>query len=146
MFSSILLATDGSDHALEAARVSAELVRRFSSRLILLTVFDPPPDEGALGADTEQTISRDAMARYADTILEAADRRTGRVLQDEGVAYESRCEMGHPVEMIVSIAAREGVDLIVMGSRGLGGLESFLLGSVSDRVLHHAHCPVLIVK
>ena len=44
-----------------------------------------------------------------------------------------------PVDVIVNVAARDHVDLIVLGSRGLGGLESFLLGSVSDRVLHHAH-------
>jgi nucleotide-binding universal stress UspA family protein len=153
MFTHILLASDGSDHALQAARVAAEIVQKFESRLTLLSVFSPPVLAAPMAGSPEMlapaetlTQETEVIARYAEEVQDAVERRTGQVLDEAGVPYLRRRETGHPVDMIVSVSAREKVDLIVMGSRGLGGLESFLLGSVSDRVLHHAHCPVLIVK
>jgi nucleotide-binding universal stress UspA family protein len=153
MFTHILLASDGSDHALQAARVAAEIAHRFDSRITLLSVFSPPVIATPMAGSPEMLMSTETLtqetevlARYAEEVQDAVERRTGQVLDEAGARYMSRRETGHPVDMIVNVAAREKVDLIVMGSRGLGGLESFLLGSVSDRVLHHAHCPVLIVK
>ena len=75
-----------------------------------------------------------------------AEKLTAEVLDAEPTDYSCRREIGHPVDRIVSVAKDEKSDLIVMGSRGLGGWNSYLLGSVSDGVLHHAHCPVLIVR
>ena len=67
------------------------------------------------------------------------------MLQAAGVPYAFRLETGHPAEVIVRLAETDGFDLVVLGSRGLGGVKEFLLGSVSNRVSHHARCPVLIV-
>lgn len=146
MFTNILLASDGSEHALKAAQAAAEIAKKFDADLTLLCVFDPPIQTSTIGPVPQVPIDPETMERYADEVLTAVERSTGKVLDEAGVAYQSRCETGHPVDVIVNTAAREKADLIVMGSRGLGGLQSFLLGSVSDRVLHHAHCPVLIVK
>lgn len=146
MFKHILLASDGSDHALMAARVAAELARKFGSRLTLLSVYTPPIDTSILSPKDETVFEPETILRYAEEVQEAVERRTGSVLEELDVKYSARREVGHPVDGIVGVAARESVDLIVMGSRGLGGMQSFLLGSVSDRVLHHAHCPVLVVK
>jgi nucleotide-binding universal stress UspA family protein len=55
-------------------------------------------------------------------------------------------EVGHPAEHLVAMAEREGVDLIVMGRRGRTATARWLLGSVSERVLRYAHCPVTVVK
>lgn len=145
MFTHILVASDGSEHALKAAQTAAALAQKFEAKVTLLSVFDPPSDTTLLAAG-QAALSSDALTRFAEEVQESVERRTGEVLDKMGVRYVFRREKGHPVDMIVSVAAREHVDLIVMGSRGLGGLQSFLLGSVSDRVLHHAHCPVLIVK
>jgi nucleotide-binding universal stress UspA family protein len=146
MFQRILLASDGSDHALKAARVAAELARQFRAELVVLCVFQesavPVPMMGSMDVppiDLE-------IDRLAEDVQAAVERRTTKTLDEFGVTYQTRREIGHPVDRIVQAAKQEMADLIVMGSRGLGGLESFMLGSVSDRVLHHAHCPVLIVK
>ena len=73
-------------------------------------------------------------------------QETGAVFEKAGIPYRSRRELGHPVDRIVRTADDEQADLIVMGSRGIGGFERLLLGSVSEGVLRHAHCPVLTVR
>ncbi|HZO89543.1 MAG TPA: universal stress protein [Chthonomonadaceae bacterium] len=146
MFQHILIASDGSESALKAATCAAEIAKRFESQVTLLTVFDPPLAAGPTLGLTEVPIDPALIAQYGEQIQEAIERDTGKILEEQGVGYLARREVGHPADRIISVAAREKVDLIVLGSRGLGGLESFLVGSVSDHVLHHAHCPVLIVK
>lgn len=146
MFQHILLASDGSDNALRAAEAAAEIAKKFHARLTLLTVFDPPIMAPPFLGGPEPMIDAEVLTRQADEVQDAVEKRTGEVLLKHGVTFDSRREVGHPVDHIVNLAEKEKTDLIVMGSRGLGGLQSFLLGSVSDRVLHHAHCPVLIVR
>jgi nucleotide-binding universal stress UspA family protein len=146
MFQHILLASDGSDNALRAAHAAAEIAKKFDARVTLLTVFNPPVMAPPFLGGPEPMIDAEVLTQQAEEIQEAVERRTGQALEQHGVVYEARREVGHPVDHIVGVAEKEHVDLIVMGSRGLGGLQSFLLGSVSDRVLHHAHCPVLIVR
>jgi nucleotide-binding universal stress UspA family protein len=146
MFQHILVATDGSDHALQAARIAAEIAQKFGSKVTLLSVYDPPAFAPAILPSIEPAIAPDAVMRLGEEVQEAVERRTGEVFEQAGVAYTPIREVGRPVAMIIEVAQREKADLIVMGSRGLGGVESFLLGSVSDRVLHQAHCPVLIAR
>lgn len=68
------------------------------------------------------------------------------MLDAQNLAYTPSKEMGHPAATIIRVAEDEKCDLILLGSRGLGEVKRFLLGSVSDAVVHHAHCPVLIVR
>jgi nucleotide-binding universal stress UspA family protein len=146
MFKRILIASDGSDYALKAAQAAGEIAQKFGASLLLLSVFNPPPTVAPFAGGLQPPIDPELIARYGEETQDAIERQTGSVLEKLGVAYEARREVGHPAERIIGVAGRENVDLIVMGSRGLSGLQSFLLGSISDRVLHHAHCPVLIVK
>jgi nucleotide-binding universal stress UspA family protein len=146
MFQHILLASDGSDHALKAAEAAAQIAQKFNARVTLLNVFDPPVMVPPFLGGPEPMIDVEIFTQTAEEVQIAVEKRTGEVLSKHGVTFESRREVGHPVDHIVTLAEKEKVDLIVMGSRGLGGLQSFLLGSVSDRVLHHAHCPVLIIR
>ncbi len=67
-------------------------------------------------------------------------------MEGMGVPYQSRQKVGQPASEIVRVAEEEGCDLIVLGSRGLSGVQAFLLGTASDCVAHHARCPVLVVK
>jgi nucleotide-binding universal stress UspA family protein len=145
MISKILLCSDGSAHALKAAEAAAEIAKKFNAEVTLVNVYSAPV--------FMMPVAIDAAPYYADTDGELAEQshntvemRTGKVLESCGVKFTTRREQGHAVEQIVRTAEEEKCDLIVMGSRGMGGFERFFLGSVSDGVLHHAHCPVLIVR
>lgn len=146
MFTKILLASDGSEYALRAAQAAAELAKALGASVTLLHVFTMPAVQmtvpGAPGVDMDPG----AFSTYVEQVQDAVAKRTGRVLDEAGVQYNTLLEAGHPAEVIIRIAEDDGYDLIVMGSRGLSAIQSFLLGSVSDKVSHHAHCPVLIVK
>ncbi len=142
MFSNILLAADGSACALRAASVAAGLVNRFAARLTLINVFEPFPSIEPYGDTVEAGLDHQRVA----ALQESAISDTGRVVTERDVSYESRREVGHPAVEIVRAAEERGCDLIVIGGRGQSAVPSFLLGSVCDRVAHHARCPVLIVK
>jgi nucleotide-binding universal stress UspA family protein len=146
MYKKILLPSDGSDYALRAAAAAAELAKALGASVTVLHVFTMPTTQmavpGAPGVDVESG----ALNAYIEQVQDAVAKRTGRVLDEAGVPYTTLLEAGHPAEVIVRIAEDDGYDLIVIGSRGLSAIQSFLLGSVSDKVSHHAHCPVLIVK
>lgn len=146
MFKHLLVASDGSEHALRAASVAGEVALKFDAEVTVLCVYDPPSSRAPLVGPHTEMLDEDTLSRYAEEVLDTVEINTGNVLRDLGVRFTVRKETGHPVEVIVGVAARSHADLIVLGSRGLGGMESFLLGSVSDRVLHHAHCPVMVVK
>lgn len=147
MFSTILLCSDGSKSALKAAEVAAKLARRFEARLIVLSVFNPStvpaPFIGFPDSDLETATD---SGRYADAMHRSIERETGKVLEESVGRWETRREIGHPVDRITRIAKDEQASLIVVGHRGLSEWQSYLLGSVSDGVLHHAHCSVLVVR
>ncbi|HZO91076.1 MAG TPA: universal stress protein [Chthonomonadaceae bacterium] len=139
-FNRILLATDGSDNALGAAAMAGLLADKFGAELTALHVVAPP--RGLLGvpvADTE-------LKAYRERMQAAVKQRTGRILGQTGIPYAFREEDGHPAEEIVRVAAEGNYDLIVLGSRGLSGWKSLLVGSVSQRVARHAPCSVLVVR
>ena len=142
MFTAILLATDGSDCALKAAAVAAALASKFAARLTVINVFEPYQSVGPYGEVAYGGMDDEYIAETQGRAIS----HTGRVLEKAGVPYQCRSKVGSPAAEIVRVAEEEGHDLIVLGSRGLSSIRGFLLGSVSDRVTHHAHCPVLIVK
>ncbi len=146
MFSRILLASDGSEDAIRAASFAADLAKKYNSRVTVLHVFNMPIAPVAFVGAPGIELDAPMMAQYAEDVQAAVARRTGRVLEEEGIEYDVIQETGHPADTIVSTAEHGNYDLIVLGSRGLSEFKRFLLGSVSDRVSHHAHCPVLIVK
>jgi nucleotide-binding universal stress UspA family protein len=86
------------------------------------------------------------VTAYAEKARTTVEQPAGKLFTDAGMAYEWQFEVGHPVDTILHVAKDRGADLIVLGSRGLGGFKRLLLGSVSNGVLHHAPCPVLIVR
>lgn len=147
MITKILLGADGSEHAKQAAQFAGSLAQKFEAEIVMVYVFNPAVvpvpfvglPEAALYLETN-------MGQYADAIRCAVQKETGKLLEEMGVRFRTRFEIGHPADQIVRVAEDEKVDLIVMGSRGLSEWNAILLGSVSDGVLHHAHCPVLIVR
>jgi nucleotide-binding universal stress UspA family protein len=140
MFNRILLAVDGSEHAVHAAKVAAELAHRMkSAELRIVTAYDPIPPY--LGEPNLQ-VAIDARLIEAQEILKRAVELVG----DSNVDVHTELIEGNPAEAIIEVAQTRNSDVIVMGSRGLGRLAGLLLGSTSQKVVSHAPCPVLIVR
>lgn len=147
MYSKILLATDGSEFSHKAARHAAALAKATKATVTLINVSEPLNELAYIGLPGfELGVERDRMESFQREVAQGIISRTGELLAAEGVDFETRTVIGHPASTVVDIAEKEGFDLIVVGSSGHGQTGAIFLGSVSDRIAHRAHCPVLIVK
>jgi nucleotide-binding universal stress UspA family protein len=145
----ILLATDGSKEAQLAASTAADLANSTNSELHLLSVAPGNPDpvyqihEASLRYETYQQ-ALEAVKGEAQKVL---DEQVRKVREAGGSVKEAHLRIGERRDQaIIHLAEEVGAGLIVMGSRGLGGMRRALMGSVSDSVVRHAHCPVMIVR
>ncbi len=146
MVSTILVATDCSSHAVQAVKMAVNLGRALHARVLVLHVFDtsyPAPAE--MGA-WEWAIGQGAFTEMVAAEREQVEKIAGGILKDSGVDYKLVHAVGHPVQQILDRAIQENVDMIVVGSRGAGGWQAVLLGSVADGVMHQASRPVLVVR
>ncbi len=144
----ILLATDGSKEAKLAFTSAADLSEKTGSELHVVYVGHMPPvfyeSPGAWALDPElQGRMGERAEEGARTKLE---EEVQRVREAGGEVAEVHARLGRPDAEIVGLADELGAGLIVLGSRGLGRLRRALMGSVSDSVVRHAHCPVLVVR
>ena len=148
MTSTMLLCTDGSDHAIAAIEMALPRLAAHD-RVVLVTVLDPPDESlvtgvSGFGAGSLSPEQYDELARErrieADTILADTARRAGLDTATTEVIE------GAPGPAICETAEALGADVIVMGTRGRSGLRRAVLGSVSDHVIRHAPCPVLITN
>ena len=149
MFTKILLCTDGSDDSRNAAAAAIEIALKFQSKVTLISAFNPAPALAVPvtgGPGLVPYIDSAVMQEISENFHAAAERTVIQMLDEKKVPYTLSHGFGHPVDVIVNAAHEEQTDLIVMGSRGMGDFKRFLLGSISDGVLHHAHCAVLIVR
>ena len=146
MYKQILVCSDGSANALHAAEAAAAIAEKFDSKIAVLSVFFPTPLLASFGEAPEAAACMDTVMSIGEGQHDAIQSATGKVFQDHGIPVTQMREFGHPVDTIVSAAEVIEADLIVIGSRGMSGFKSLLLGSVSDGVLHHAHCPILVVR
>jgi nucleotide-binding universal stress UspA family protein len=142
----ILLATDGSEDAQLAAETALDLSEKLDSELHVVYV-EPMPERHAsrltrfrfeLPSDAVQSVEEDAKSKLEEQVQ--------KIEQAGGKLARAHPRVGLPDTEIVTLAEELGVGLIVMGSRGLGGIRRAVMGSVSDSVVRHAHCPVLIVR
>jgi nucleotide-binding universal stress UspA family protein len=144
----ILLATDGSEEAQVAAKTAADLAKSTNSELHLIYVGHMPSifyeSAGTMALDPDlQSRMEEEAEEAARTNLEKQVQKIG----EEGIEVAAiHTSVGFPDVEIVGLAERLGAGLIVMGSRGRGPLKRALMGSVSDSVVRHAHCPVLVVR
>ena len=142
MVKKILVPTDGSEHARKAIGYACELALKLGATVCLLHVVPFPPalfHEAAFAIPDFQKLQEEDGKR----IIEEAKRET----TERGVKdVRSTVIQGNPASRIIEFARAEGIDMIVMGNRGLSGVAEFVLGSVSHRVSHLADCTVTIVK
>ena len=145
MFETIVVGTDGSETATEAVRRAAALARSLGAgaRLHLVTAYRPleamyvGPDVVPSGLAGLVDPRKDART----VVEEAADK-----VRAEGVDVEVYVWPGDAASAIIDVATTAKADLIVVGSRGMSGAARFLLGSVPNKVSHHAPCNVMIVR
>jgi universal stress protein A len=139
----ILHPTDFSDCAAGAQATAVDLAQKLGGEIMLLHVLVETPlyGEGMLSGPRVQRVY-DAQRKWAGEALEARAAE----LRGRGVKTSWRANAGVPFEEIVKIAGEERADMIVMGTHGRSGLNRVLLGSVAERVIRGAPCPVLTVR
>jgi len=141
----ILLATDGSEEARQATQAAAELSKETGSEVHVTYVL-PSPNE----LRGHHLYSKEVM----NSVLERAEEEGRSFLEEEaerlrssgGKVAETHLRAGDPDKEIVKLSEELDVGTIVIGSRGLGALRRALMGSVSESVVTHAHCPVFVVR
>ncbi len=140
----ILHPTDFSECATHAEQFAVRLARGLKGELVLFQALVEAPlyGEGLLNMREAQRVY-DAQRKWAEETLEA---RAGQIRQNEGVPVRWTLQVGVPFTEIVKAAEQERADIIVMGTHGRSGLNRLLLGSVAERVIRLAPCPVLTVR
>jgi nucleotide-binding universal stress UspA family protein len=148
----ILVPVDGSDGANESAAYAAGLAEALKVPLRLLFAFPRDPVD-MFGVPTEapqrdelEYFSPDAFARLRDRSARQAFDAARQAIGQSQNSVEETILAGSPAEAIVEHAGQTTDPMIVIGSRGLSGFKEILLGSVSQRVLHRAGCPVTVVR
>jgi nucleotide-binding universal stress UspA family protein len=144
----VLVATDGSDLAMDAARRGVELLGGDGASVTVLTVV-PSTSLIASGAGAPlggMPADPDLLGRERTALDDQAKAAVDATVAVLSGSATRRVEHGDPGTVICEVAAEKGVDAVVVGSHGSGFLKRVLLGSVRHHVLHHAPCPVLVVR
>ncbi len=145
MFSSIVLGTDGSDTAKKAVTEATELAKQVGASISLVSAYEPVPNQRLreesreVPKDMQWTVN--PKEDVEGTLEEAAEE-----VKAAGVKVETYARQGDPADAILDVAEEQGADLIVVGNRGMTGAKRFVLGSVPNKVSHHAPCSVLIIR
>lgn len=148
MFSKILVGIDGSRSADKALDYAFDLAGKYSAELLIVTVFDvtstPLVAQGMVFSPPGTTRYVEELEAFHEKMLSDAVKKAKQLNKKLNVT--KKLINGRVAEKIVEAANKGQFDLIVVGSRGLGGIKEIFLGSVSDRVADETKCPVLIVK
>jgi len=155
LFGKILVPMDGSEHSLKALEMATQIARKFQGKITLLHVYSVSvqpimmPEPTALGSPSVPILTGAEVSRLVEVAREVGNR----ILSDgeekakaKQVEVEKMLVEGHVVQEIVKAAIEGNFDLIVVGARGISHIKEILLGSVTDGVIHHARCPVLVIK
>jgi len=137
----ILLATDGSREAELAGQTAADLAQKTGSELHVVHVLASP-----LATHDPSSFEPEVWARLEQRERKTLEDVVEKIEASGGEVEDTHHSAGRPDAEIVALAEEIGAGLIVMGARGVGGIRRALTGSVSDSVVRHAHCPVLVVR
>jgi nucleotide-binding universal stress UspA family protein len=145
MFRSIVVGTDGSDTATEAVKQAVDLAKATGARIELVSAYEPVPNQRL--REEQRQVPEDMQwsvnpREDVDATLEDA----AQLARDGGVGVEVYARQGDPADAILDVAEETTADLIVVGNKGMTGARRFLLGSVPNKVSHHAPCSVLIIR
>ncbi len=142
-YARILVPIDFSDYSTEALQHARELASRFNSELHLLTITEAWPPATAVTGET--------YPLYRDYVLEANAKATGQLNElataiAGSTPIRHAARSGHVEHEILKYIEEEQIDLVVLGTHGRTGLSHWLLGSVAEKVVRHATCPVMVVR
>ena len=146
MIRSIVVGTDGSETATKAVREAAELAAQLNAGMEIVSAYEPVGTQ-RLKEEARQVPEDMQWMVSPREDVEATLREATELAEELGVG-KVRCHAreGDPADAILDVAEEQGSDLIVVGNKGMTGAKRFLLGSVPNKVSHHAPCSVLIIR
>jgi len=145
MFKSIVVGTDGSDTATQAVHQAVDLASAVGAKLELVSAYEPVPESRLRGERREAPEDVQCAINPKEDV-EATLSAAAEIAKGAGVAVETFPRRGDPADAILDVAEESGADLIIVGNKGMTGAKRFLLGSVPNKVSHHAPCSVLNIR
>ena len=145
MFDRIVVGTDGSETANEAVRQATELAKAVGSSIDLVSAYEPV--SSARLREEAQQVPKDMewMVNPREDV-DATLKTAAEQIEEAGVEVHVHAREGDPADAIIDVAEERKTDLIIVGNKGMTGAKRFLLGSVPNKVSHHAPCSVLIIR
>jgi nucleotide-binding universal stress UspA family protein len=145
MIGSIVVGTDGSDTAKEAVRQATELAKALDASVHLVSAYEPI-GEGRLREERQQVPDDLQWMVNPREDVDSTLKDAGGEIEAAGVQVETYAREGDPADAILDVAEEQKADLIIVGNKGMTGAKRFLLGSVPNKVSHHAPCSVMIIR
>jgi nucleotide-binding universal stress UspA family protein len=145
VFGSIVVGTDGSDTAKEAVRQATELAQQVGANVHLVSAYEPVP-EGRLRDERQQVPDDLQFMVNPREDVNGLLKESGEEIEQRGIEVETHAREGDPADAILDVAEEKQAGLIVVGNKGMTGAKRFLLGSVPNKVSHHAPCSVMIIR
>jgi nucleotide-binding universal stress UspA family protein len=142
MISSLVVGTDGSETAREAVRQAGELAQAVGAKVHLVSAYEPVP-EGRLREEARD-VPQDMQ--WMVNQKEDVNATLEEAAESMPVEAQTHAREGDPADAILDVAEEENADLVVVGNKGMSGAKRFLLGSVPNKVSHHAPCSVMIIR
>jgi nucleotide-binding universal stress UspA family protein len=145
VIASMVVGTDGSDTASEAVRQATELARTLGAKIYLVSAYEPVPESRLRDERMQVPDDLQWMINPREDVDRALEQ-TAEAIRAAGVEVEALAREGDPADSILDVAEEKHASLIVVGNKGMTGAKRFLLGSVPNKVSHHAPCSVLIIR
>jgi nucleotide-binding universal stress UspA family protein len=145
MFGAIVVGTDGSDTAGEAVRQAMQLASIVGARVHVVSAYEPV-GSARLREERDRVPEEMQWMVNPREDVERALSGAEESMRSEGVEVSTYARQGDPADAILDVAEEQNADLIVVGNKGMTGAKRFLLGSVPNKVSHHAPCTVMIIR
>ena len=145
MFGSIVVGTDGSETAGEAVRQATELAKSVGASVYLVSAFEPVGNQRLREERQEVPDDMQWMVNAREDV-DSTLREAEEQIKESGVEVQTFARQGDPADAILDVAEEQNADLIIVGNKGMSGAKRFLLGSVPNKVSHHAPCSVMIIR
>jgi nucleotide-binding universal stress UspA family protein len=142
----IVVGTDGSETATSAVRRASELAKQTGGKLALVSAYKPLSSARIRGAEAAGADAAAWASSLSESRVDAILRDATSLVEADGVEVETYSRTGDPADAILNVAEERHADLIVVGNKGMTGAKRYLLGSVPDKITHHAPCSVMVVR